>query len=96
MGGWLGFGTTLIWIDPNYFGSLCSNPNKIQTNDMVGGVVYFCLFSEEVTTTTLSYCLTFQAIIPVAFDNTLIILKPLSSSCVVYHTPQRHDRADTL
>ena len=32
----------LVWIDPNYFGSLCSNPNKIQTNDMVGGVMYFC------------------------------------------------------
>ena len=45
--GWLvGFGTALVWIDPNYFGSLCSNPNKIQTNDMVGGVMYFCpLFS---------------------------------------------------
>ena len=42
-GGWSGFGTALIWIDPNYFGSLCSNPNKIQTNDMVGGVIYFCL-----------------------------------------------------
>ena len=42
-GGWLGFGTALIWIDPNYFGSLCSNPNKIQTNDMVGGVIHFCL-----------------------------------------------------
>ena len=32
----------LVWIDPNYFGSLCSNPNEIQTNDMVGGVMYFC------------------------------------------------------
>ena len=41
-GGWSGFGTALVWIDPNYFGSLCSNPNKIQTNDMVGGVMYFC------------------------------------------------------
>ena len=37
-----GFGLALVWIDPNYFGSLCSNPNKIQTNDMVGGVMYFC------------------------------------------------------
>ena len=36
--GWL----VRVWIDPNYFGSLCSNPNKIQTNDMVGGVMYFC------------------------------------------------------
>ena len=27
-GGWSGFGTALIWIDPNYFGSLCSNPNN--------------------------------------------------------------------
>ena len=36
------FGTALVWINPNYFGSLCSNPNKIQTNDMVGGVMYFC------------------------------------------------------
>ena len=43
-GGWLGFGTALVWIDPNYFGSLCSNPNKIQTNDMVGGVMYFCSY----------------------------------------------------
>ena len=41
-GGWSGFGKALVWIDPNYFGSLCSNPNKIQTNDMVGGVMYFC------------------------------------------------------
>ena len=41
-GGWSGFGSALIWIDPNYFGSLSSNPNKIQTNDMVGGVIYFC------------------------------------------------------
>ena len=41
-GGWSGFGMALVWIDPNYFGSLCSNPNKIQTNDMVGGVIYFC------------------------------------------------------
>ena len=24
------------------FGSLCCNPNKIQTNDIVGGVIYFC------------------------------------------------------
>ena len=27
--GWLiRFGTVLVWIDPNYFGSLYSNPNK--------------------------------------------------------------------
>ena len=46
--GWLvGFGTALVWIDPNYFGSLCSNPNKIQTNDMVGGVMYFCLHGKH-------------------------------------------------
>ena len=44
-GGWSGFGTALVWIYPNYFGSLCSNPNKIQTNDMVGGVIHFCLRS---------------------------------------------------
>ena len=37
----------LVWIDPNYFGSLCSNPNKIQTNDMVGGVMYFCLCGKK-------------------------------------------------
>ena len=36
----------LVWIDPNYFGSLCSIPNKIQTNDMVGGVIYFCHSSQ--------------------------------------------------
>ena len=41
-GGWSGFVTALVWIDPNSFGSLCANPNKIQTNDMVGGVMYFC------------------------------------------------------
>ena len=41
-GGWSGIGMVLVWIDPNYVGSLCSNPNKIQTNDMVGGVMYFC------------------------------------------------------
>ena len=41
--GWLvGVWDALVWIDPNYFGSLCSNPNKIQTNDMFGGVMYFC------------------------------------------------------
>ena len=27
-GGWSGFGTVLVWIDPNYLGSRCSNPNK--------------------------------------------------------------------
>ena len=45
----------LVWIDPNYFGSLCSNPNKIKTNDMVEGVMYFCLarkkFSQSTPTT---------------------------------------------
>ena len=41
-GGWSGFGKALVWIDPNYFGYLYSNPNKIQTNHMVGGVVQFC------------------------------------------------------
>ena len=41
----MGFGTALVWIDPNYFGSLCSNPNKIQTKDMDGGVIYFCLYN---------------------------------------------------
>ena len=30
-----------VWIDPNYVGSLYSNPNKIQTNHMDGGVVQF-------------------------------------------------------
>ena len=37
-------GKALVWIYPNYFGSLCINPNKIQTNDMVGGVMYFCQY----------------------------------------------------
>ena len=32
-----------VWIDPNGDGSLYSNPNKIQTSDMEGGVTQFCL-----------------------------------------------------
>ena len=43
-GGWSGFGKALVWIHPNYFVYLYSNPNKIQTNHMVGGVVQFWLW----------------------------------------------------
>ena len=34
-----------VWIDPNQNGSLYSNQNKIQTDDMEGGEVQFCLTS---------------------------------------------------
>ena len=46
----------LIWIDPNYCGSLCSNPNKIQTNDMVGGVIYFLVFMSRITRFCMLIC----------------------------------------
>ena len=38
-GGWLGIGMETVGIHPNDFGVLNGHPNKIQTNEMLGGVV---------------------------------------------------------
>ena len=38
-GGWPGFGMATVGIHPNDFGVLNGHPNKIPTNEMLGGVV---------------------------------------------------------
>ena len=38
-GGWSGFGMETVGIHPNDFGVLNGHPNKIPTNEMLGGVV---------------------------------------------------------
>ena len=41
-GGWTGFGTTTVGIDPNTFEVLNGHPNKIPTDKILGGVVQNC------------------------------------------------------
>ena len=38
-GGWSGFGMETVGIHPNECGVLNGHPNKIPTNEMLGGVV---------------------------------------------------------
>ena len=41
-GGWTGFGTATVGIDPNTFEVLNGHPNKIPTDKILGGVVQNC------------------------------------------------------
>ena len=45
-GGWSGFGTATVGIDPNTFEVLNGHPNKIPTDKILGGVVQNCLRME--------------------------------------------------
>ena len=42
-GGWTGFGTATVGIDPNTFEVLNGHPTKIPTDEILGGVVQNCL-----------------------------------------------------
>ena len=42
-GGWSGFGTETVGIDPNTFEVFNGHPNKIPTDEILGGVVQNCL-----------------------------------------------------
>ena len=41
-GGWTGFGTATVGIDPNTFEVLNGHPTKIPTDEILGGVVQNC------------------------------------------------------
>ena len=45
-GGWSGFGTDTVGIDPNTFEVLNGHPNKIPTDKILGGVVQNCRGSD--------------------------------------------------
>ena len=45
-GGWSGFGTATVGIDPNTFEVFNGHPNKIPTDKILGGVVQNCHYSE--------------------------------------------------
>ena len=55
-GGWSGFGTATVGMDPNTFEVLNGHPNKIPTDKILGVVVQNCQSSVESEPSPLLYC----------------------------------------